>query len=126
MAYRYYNPNPFLKTTTDCTVRAFTLAFNKSWDEMYVALCAKGFELKEMPSSNNVWRAYMRSHGFTRYYIPDNFDCSYSVRQFCSDNRIGTFLLFVGEHVITVIDGDYYDTWDSGHECPTSFWRKER
>ena len=63
--------------------------------------------------------------GFRRYYIPDNLKCSYSVREFCVDNPTGTFLLFVGEHVIAVIDGDYYDTFDSGHECPTSFWRWE-
>lgn len=124
MSYIYYNPNPFLKSTSDCTVRAFTKVFNKTWDEMYTALTAKGYELKEMPSSNNVWRQYLLEHGFRRFYIPDNFRCSYSVREFCNDHRIGTFLLFVGEHVIAVMDGDYYDTFDSGHECPTYFWEK--
>lgn len=124
MGYIYYNPNPFLKSTGDCVVRALTKVLNSDWDTVYTELAAKGFELKEMPSTNNVWRAFLFEHGFERYYIPYNRNCSYSVREFCTDNPSGTFLLFVGMHVIAVVNGNYYDTFDSGNECPTFFWRK--
>lgn len=125
MAYRYYNPNPLLKSTSDCVIRALTKVLDSDWDTVFVSLCAQGFDLKEMPSSNNVWRTFLVRHGFARYYIPYNLKCSYSVREFCNDHPKGTFILFVGEHVIAVIDGDYFDTFDSGNECPVFFWRWE-
>ena len=28
-------------------------------------------------------------------------------------------------HVVTVQDGKYYDTWDSGNEIPVYYWEKE-
>ena len=28
-------------------------------------------------------------------------------------------------NAVGVIDGDYYDTWDSGNEIPIFYWRKE-
>lgn len=97
-----------------------------SWDEAYAAICAKGFELKVMPSFNEVWRAYLKSQGFRRYAIPDTYPYSYSVREFCSDNPTGKYLVFVGGHVVAVENGDYYDSWDSGHEVPLFYWRKEK
>ena len=28
-------------------------------------------------------------------------------------------------NVIAVIDGDYYDSWDSGNEVPIYYWKQE-
>ena len=41
------------------------------------------------------------------------------------DNPEGKYLLATGTHVVTVIDGDYYDTWDSGDEIPIYYFTKE-
>lgn len=125
MAYRYYNPNPFRKSTSDCIIRALTAVTGKDWDTVYAEVCATGYRLKEMPVSNNVWRLYLTENGFQRYFIPNTWPFGYTVREFCQDNKVGTFLLFVGEHVIAVKNGDYYDTFDSGYESPSFFWRWE-
>jgi hypothetical protein len=29
-----------------------------------------------------------------------------------------------GNHVVTVINGNYYDAWDSGGEVPIAYWTK--
>jgi len=36
-----------------------------------------------------------------------------------------THILALSGHVVCVMDGDYYDTWDSGGEVPLYYWRKE-
>lgn len=122
----FYNPNPRGIKVGDCVIRALTKVLHSSWDEVYAEVMLKGFEMKDMPSSNNVWGSFLRSKGFIRIPIPNTCPDCYSVRQFCEDNRSGEFLLATGEHVVAVIDGNYYDAWDSGDEAPIYYWKKER
>ena len=125
MDWVYYNPNPKANHVGDCVIRAITLACGQTWDNTYLQVSTQGFMFKDMPSSNNVWGTYLRHKGFHRYIIPDTcLDC-YTVRNFCYDNPKGVFVLATGTHVVTVIDGDYYDTWDSGNEVPIYYFKKE-
>lgn len=38
--------------------------------------------------------------------------------------RLGRIFLALPSHVVTVIDGDWLDTWDSGGETPLYYWEK--
>lgn len=125
MGYIYYNPNPEKNVTGDCVVRALTLVLNEDWDTAYIGICTQGFLMKVMPATNSVWGAYLRQKGFVRLQIPNTCPDCYTVRDFCNENQNGTFLLATGEHVIAVIDGNYYDGWDSGDEVPIYFWKKK-
>lgn len=126
MSFIPYNANPDWNIDGDCTVRAIATATERSWDETYFWLCMQGFMMKRMPSSNVVWNAYLKHCGFERSIIPNTCPECYTVIDFCKENPSGVFLLGTGEHVVAVIDGDYYDTWDSGDEVPIYYWRKER
>lgn len=119
------NPNPNGLFVEDCVVRAISIATNRSWDDIYVHICIQGFIIKNMPSVNNVWGTYLSSIGFVRYNLPDRCPDCYSLRDFCYDHPYGTYILATGSHVIAVIDGDYYDTSDSGDLVPISVWRRE-
>ena len=88
-------------------------------------IALKGFELCDMPSSNSVWAAYLRQRGFHRFLITDSCPDCYTIKDFCFDFPRGAYLLATGSHVVTAIDGDYFDAWDSGNEVPVSFWTKE-
>lgn len=80
----------------------------------------------DMPSSNEVWSAYLKSEGYMKRIIPNTCPSCYTVRDFCRDHPEGRYLLATGTHVVAAIDGDYYDTWDSGNEIPIYYFVKEK
>lgn len=121
----FYNPNPSEKLVGDCVIRGIAKLEGLSWEEVYLGVSLKGFELCDMPSSNSVWGAYLRSKGYKRYGIPNTCPDCYTVSEFASDNPFGKFLLATGTHVVAVQDGDYYDAWDSGKEIPAYYWKKD-
>ena len=123
--FKRMNPNPSGAFVEDCVVRAIAIATDRSWDDIYFHVCLQGYIMKNMPSVNKVWGNYLEMIGFTRYIIPDTCPNCYTIKEFCNDNPSGTFILATGTHVVAVINGDYYDTWDSGDEMPTSVWRRE-
>lgn len=123
--YRYFNPNPKGKRVIDCTIRAIAKATDLSWDDVYIQLFLKGFDMKDMMASNAVWSAYLLGRGFSRNAIPDTCPECYTIKDFAWDNPKGTFVLGTGSHAVCVKDGDYYDSWDSGDEIPIYYFRKE-
>lgn len=78
----------------------------------------------DMPSANRVWESWLAEEGYTRKLIPNTCPNCYTVRDFCLEHPTGKYLLATGEHVVTVENGDYYDTWDSGDEQPIYYWSK--
>lgn len=124
MSFIETNNNPLKRTVGDCVVRAISLATGKDWDTTYIGVITQGFALKDMPSSNNVWGWYLFKNGFDRFTIPNTCPECYTVKDFCEDHPKGIFVLATGSHVVPVIDGNYYDTWDSGDENPVYYWER--
>ena len=124
MAYKYYNPNPHHKSRGDCVVRAISKAMNQSWNHTYLELCIQGYLMKDWGDSNEVWDSYLRGCGFIRKVIPNTCPDCYTVRDFCYDNPYGIFILATGSHVVAVIDGSYYDSYDSGMESPIFYYMR--
>lgn len=124
--YIYYQPNPCGRAVGDCAVRAVSKALGISWEEAYDLIATAGFNMCDMPSSDSVWGAVLRSHGFNKVAIPNSCPECYTVNDFCRDNPEGIFVLGFGGHVATVINGDLYDSWDSSQEIPIYMWYKVR
>lgn len=125
MAFIYYNPNPARKAVGDCTVRALTILLNDTWQHIYADLCMQGAFMYDMPNSNSVWGAYLKMNGFRQHSLPYTCPDCYTISDFCKDYPVGHYLVATGTHVVAVIDGNYYDTGDSGNEVPLYYWRKE-
>lgn len=119
-----YNPNPARNKVGDCTVRAITKAMDSTWEQVYAGLTAYGFMCRDMPSANNVWGRYLRQNGFKRYLVDDKDMDLYTVNDFCVDHPNGTYILAIDGHVVCVVDGYYYDSWDSGDEIPIYYWQR--
>lgn len=124
MGYVRYNTNPVSNLVGDCVVRAISILTDETWDDVYWGIAIQGFLMKDMPSSNSVWGEYLTRKGFRREVIPNTCPACYSVREFCEEHPYGKYLLATGSHVIAVVDGDYYDTWDSGDEIPIYYWER--
>lgn len=125
MRWVKYNANPRGNRTIDCIVRAVALATGKSWDEAYTEIAAMGLAMKDMSNVNAVWGAVLRRNGFRRGVVPDTCPDCYTVEDFARDHNRGVFVLPLDGHVVTVVDGFYYDTFDSGDELPLFYYYKE-
>lgn len=122
-----YNPNPKRAKVGDCVVRAICMATDESWDTVFKGLAAEAYALSDMPNANHVWGSYLRKQGFTRTAIPDTCPDCYTVMDFAKEHTKGTYILALPSHVVTVRDGNLYDTWDSSGETVLYYWmRKEK
>lgn len=120
-----YNPNPTGRFVGDCAVRAVSAALGIEWEDAYTLISDAGFAMGDMPSSDSVWGAVLRQHGFYRTSIPNSCPDCYTVEDFAADHPRGVFVLGFGGHVATVIDGNLYDSWDSSHEVPVYYWYRK-
>lgn len=125
MAFVLYNKNPAGRRVGDCAVRALSVALDTDWETAYAKLTRSGYLMGDMPSSNSVLGAVLRQNGFYREAIPNTCPDCYTADQFCKDHPRGTFVLGFDGHVATVIDGDIYDSWNSGSEIPQYYWYRK-
>lgn len=122
--YVEFNLNPCKKSTGDCVIRAISKILGITWEQAYIKLTAQGLKDCDILSSNEVWGNFLELNGFKRYIIPDTCPRCYTVIDFCKDHPTGEYILATGNHVVAVMDGDYYDAWDSGHEIPIFFFKR--
>ena len=124
MSFIAFNPNPLNLSVGDCTIRAISRVTGMDWKETYLHLLIQGYIMYDMPSANRVWEEFLKSLGFSKYLLPDSCPNCYTVKDFCQDFPVGEYILGTGEHVIAVIDGNYYDSWDSGNEIPLYYFER--
>lgn len=120
-----YNTNPSGKRVGDCAVRAIGKALGMMWEDAYISLVTEGFKWHDMPSSNYVWGMLLHRHGFTQHMVENVCPYCISVSEFAKEHPEGIYVLATQNHVVTVVDGDYFDSWDSGDEIVNYYWAKE-
>jgi hypothetical protein len=114
-----YNPNPKSRNIGDCTLRAYCAAFGIDWD--------KAFDIaSKIAKANSSMIQYM----FPKI-MEDHFGCEkdpdynkkgrkaqtkdrITVNEFAMTHPYGTYVLGVRQHAVTVKNGEYWDSWDSG------------
>lgn len=117
-----WNPNPTGRMVGDCAVRAVARALGVDWEKAYAMISDAGYNMGDMPSSDSVWGAVLRQHGFYRTAIPNKCPDCYTAEDFALDNPHGVYVLGFGGHVATIIDGVLYDSWDSRQLIPMYVW----
>lgn len=117
------NPNPDGKNVGDCVIRAISIATGMPWEEVYDRLYAVGRSEHDMMSSNNVWGLMLYRMGFDPFILPDACPECVSVSEFARRFPKGKYIVGTGRHAVAVVNGLYFDTWDSGDvEIPEYFF----
>lgn len=122
--YVYFNNNPLNRVTGDCVPRAISKLLNQSWDKTYTDLCLVGIAMGLMPSNNEVHIRYLAQHGYKIHSISDNCPDCITVKQFSELYPNGKYILAMGDHIVCLIQGNYFDVFDSGNEIISYYFSK--
>ena len=123
MNYVYYQPNELDKHNKygDCSIRALSKVLNCSWKDAYkktVPLCLK-YQVSNLfncPASQ--CKIILKELGFEYHSIKVPKDSKRpTVDSFAKEHTTGRYIVSAAIHVVAVVDGKYYDRWDSGDRC---------
>ena len=120
--FNYYQPNKkdIKDEYGDCTIRALTKALGCTWLEAFdltIPICRR----EQVPNIFNapayIRKGFLKELGFEYHGISNKRGSKRpTVDEFAKAHPIGTYIANVARHEVAVVDGKYYDTWDSG-EC---------
>ena len=119
----YANPNPLNKQVPDCVIRAVCIALNKPWLEVFDELTLVARYEFSVTCDDNIWGRYLFEHGFEPFVLPSVCPKCVTINEFTKMYPDGIYIIGTGSHAVAVINGDYYDIWDSGNEIATYFWK---
>lgn len=115
--WKEFNPNPKERNIGDCTLRSYCAAFGISWD--------KAFDIASRVAKEN---SSMIQYVADKVLV-EEFNCvvdekynkktvkskdRIKVNEFALSHPYGTYILHVPKHQVTVVNGEYWDSWDSG------------
>lgn len=124
LAFKQFNPNPERNLTEDCVIRAICAATGRDWEDIYISVSIQGLLMHKMPEANSVWGEYLSKLGFEKSLVPNICPHCYTLKEFCADNPKGIYVVNTDGHAVGVVNGDYYDTWDSGDEIVNYYWKR--
>lgn len=119
--WKRFNPNPQGLMVGDCTVRAICAVTGRDWKTVHRDLCDLSRDMADMPSADRVWWEALRQYGFTWRRLIDRCPDCYTVEDFAAEHPYGDFVLGPPEHAVAVIDGKFWDSWNSGETVPTYY-----
>ena len=128
--YVYYQPNKkdIKDQVGDCQVRALSKALNLSWIEAFdltIPLCRELQTYTIFDGCLEKTKESMRKLGFDYHGISNKRGSKRpTVDEFAKNHPNGIYICTVAHHVVAVVDGKYYDTWDSGWRSMYGYYEK--
>lgn len=120
-----FNPNPGKNTkANDCTIRAYCAAEGLSWDEAYDIASQAGKDNAYMPNDKStVEKIITEKFGYEVCKL-EKGEKKLTVSEFAIKYNVGTYLVMVARHLVAVVDGQYYDSWDCGDKKVSKYFEK--
>ena len=125
--YVYFQPNKkdIKDRYGDCQIRALCKALDLSWVEAFdltIPICREVQTYTIFGGTCDIGKDNLEKLGF-RYVGVSNKKGTRrpTVDSFAKDHPAGRFICKVAHHVVAVVDGKYFDTWDSG-SCSMYGW----
>lgn len=130
--YKYYQPNAkdLKDKQGDCAIRALTKFYEIAWLEAFDMLVGYARESQTTINSlTNIKTLFENSNvPYTSVYKQKSKNKE-TVLSFSKKHPKGRYTLYVrvgyGTHLVTVVDGIYYDTWDCGERYVYGYWSKD-
>lgn len=121
--FEYKNPHPKGLYTTDCVVRAVSLAFDKDYLEARRELNRSKKELG-FGSYKETKFIYKYLENFDRIVlkVPKGVQ-RVKVDDFAENFKEGTYIVKLAKHIVCVKDGKLLDTWDSSYRSVYTAWK---
>lgn len=120
--FQYYQPNKkdLKDQYADCTIRALSKALNVTWIEAFDLMmeeCRKEQCVTIFSLPLPIRKRIMDSWGFDYQGVSvANGKRRPTIAEFAKAHPTGTFICNVAGHEVAIVDGMYYDTWDSGYK----------
>ena len=127
--YVYYQPNlkDIKDETGDCQIRALCKVFNVWWAEafdMTIPICRELQTYTVFDSNIKQTKEAMNRLGFDYTGISNKRGTKRpTVDSFAKDHPTGRYVLSLANHVVAVVDGKYYDTWDCGKKSLYGYYK---
>ena len=128
--FHYHNANPYNRITTDCVIRAESVALGIPYEQVVLEnaqlQCKTGF------SGDNAKGVakYMELKGWNKHPQPRKDDgTKYTVREFCQ--RLAKpgerYVVSMAGHLVAVVDCKAWDIWDCTDvlltKCVGNYWK---
>ena len=125
--YKYYQPNKkdLKDKYGDCVIRSLTKALNMEWLDVFDEMQPLSRELQVPFNCRPCYEKYLDIKGLIYHGISNAKGSKRpTVDEFAKNHKNGTYVLRVAHHLVTVVDGYYYDTWDCGKKSLYGYWEK--
>jgi len=124
MVYEFKNPHPDNKSVGDCVVRAFTITQEKDYLEVR----------RELNRLNREWnldgykkrkflKKYYKEKGYERISINEQGMPKLRGYEVAELYPKGTYILNMRKHLVAMIDGIIYDTWNSSNKVVYNIYK---
>lgn len=137
MDYIYFNPNPNAKTfksgkpkswhVQDDVVRAICKVLDKTWSEAYELLddiAKKNFTTINDKTVVNELLANKLGYEYITYGKPKQGQKRPIIEDFIKENNQGSYVIYLRDYYVTVINGVVYDIANLSNEAIYSYWKK--
>lgn len=128
--FKYYQPNDkdLKDKVGDCQVRALSKVLGLSWLEAFdltIPICRELQTYTIFDSELSKTKEAMAKLGFEYTGISNKKGSKRpTVKSFAMSHPTGKYIVSVAHHVVAVVDGIYFDTWDSGNKSLYGYYTK--
>jgi len=129
MYFKYFQPNEKDEKGEygDCAIRAICKAENLSWQNAYELMYNLSKEIQCPMNIKPGFEYIVKYLGYSygKFKKLKKGEHRKSVKEFAKTHQHGIYICNTACHYVTIYNGHYYDSWDSGDKYLYSYWYKE-
>lgn len=125
----YFQPNDkdIKDKVGDCQIRALAKVLNKTWLEVFdliTPICREQQVMDIFSCDLKKTKEALQRIGLEYTGVSNKRGTKRpTVDSFAKTHKVGRYIVSVAHHVVAVVDGKYYDTWDSGDCCLYGYYQ---